>query len=45
MHDLRFFITDVRPSLLMLKSEELKDRIRVSVGGRVIPIAEGYWYK
>jgi trans-2,3-dihydro-3-hydroxyanthranilate isomerase len=34
-----------RPSLLMLKAEELKDgRIHISVGGRVIPIAEGFWY-
>jgi trans-2,3-dihydro-3-hydroxyanthranilate isomerase len=34
-----------RPSLIMLKSGELKGRVRISVGGRVIPIAEGYWYK
>lgn len=35
-----------RPSLIMLKAEEMKDgRIHISVGGRVIPVAEGYWYK
>ena len=34
-----------RPSLILLKAEEINGgRIRVSVGGRVIPIAEGFWY-
>jgi trans-2,3-dihydro-3-hydroxyanthranilate isomerase len=34
-----------RPSLLLLKAEEIHDkRIQVSVGGKVIPIAEGFWY-
>lgn len=35
-----------RPSLLRLKAEEDEaERIRVSVGGTVIPVAEGRWYR
>lgn len=33
-----------RPSELSLMANELKERIEIKVGGKVIPIAEGYWY-
>lgn len=32
-----------RPSLLSLRAKKRDDRIMVSVGGRVIPIADGWW--
>lgn len=33
-----------RPSLLLLKAEDRGDNIRVRVGGRVIPVAQGHLY-
>ena len=32
-----------RPSVLSLRATEQNDNISISVGGQVIPIAEGYW--
>ncbi|MCP5053378.1 MAG: PhzF family phenazine biosynthesis protein [bacterium] len=32
-----------RPSLLSLKGHETEERVHMSVGGKVIPIAEGFW--
>lgn len=32
-----------RPSLLLLRAKEHDSQIRISVGGKVIPIAEGQW--
>jgi len=32
-----------RPSLLLLRAKEHDSQIRISVGGKVIPIAEGRW--
>lgn len=32
-----------RPSTLALKSSEREGRIQVQVGGRVVPVAEGWW--
>ncbi len=33
-----------RPSELSLVANEFKDRIEIKVGGKVIPIAEGFWF-
>lgn len=32
-----------RPSLLLLKAEAGKEGIKISVGGKVVPVAEGNW--
>jgi len=34
-----------RPSQLYLKAEENKNRIHVRVGGKVMPVAQGFWGK